>query len=561
MEFRGLSGDLSSPESTVSGLLSSSGHLRSDLFTREHDPTFRYRNQSYGSASAALDAYISDFQDAPRARKPFTESSVLLQSPPSSPSRPRVSRIRNKDVLREHLTDEELDFLQLPVSSLLHGSNHGRVSMTTDELLSIPCDGSMPVTHTSAFIKGRSSHPGSSSASVNPVWDRLGSSHATPRMSHQHPQSARTYGRPRCRRRPRMGLLKPEDGLSSDNCYRSADQTAGASSLLHLPHWFTSNKPDMDCSGLSSVPDLTYPAWIQCCALSEAPPATDHAPRCRAPSWVAQLEDDDPDQTSRPRSLGDLRLQFAEHISLPAAEKRSSNLMETIVRDSRIESLIQKADQVLNSLSLRSGGAGGAVDPDGPKTQPEAQGFFLLRQAPGTPPDCIKEGVAHPDPEERFSSSSSHCHPVNLESAPAAGGATEALTNRGAPNHRHGCRLHGDAVWKQPGPVEALKQMLFRLQAVEAELQRQQHTAPGPTPATRPETEETPVTASPEPEAELRTLPGGPPPQRTLHHISHLKVLLDEPGEKQEVEEEDKDEDEGRYSSSSADGLALSKIS
>lgn len=29
-------------------------------------------------------------------------------------------------------------------------------------------------------------------------------------------------------------------------------------------------------------------------------------------------------------------------------------------------------------------------------------------------------------------------------------------------------------VWKQPGPAEALKQMLFRLQAVEAELQRQQ---------------------------------------------------------------------------------------
>lgn len=30
------------------------------------------------------------------------------------------------------------------------------------------------------------------------------------------------------------------------------------------------------------------------------------------------------------------------------------------------------------------------------------------------------------------------------------------------------------SVWKQPGPAEALKQMLFRLQAVEAELQRRQ---------------------------------------------------------------------------------------
>lgn len=34
--------------------------------------------------------------------------------------------------------------------------------------------------------------------------------------------------------------------------------------------------------------------------------------------------------------------------------------------------------------------------------------------------------------------------------------------------------FHGNGIWKQPGPVEAVKQMLFRLQAVEAELERQQ---------------------------------------------------------------------------------------
>lgn len=57
-------------------------------------------------------------------------------------------------VLREHLTDRELDFLRLPDTSRHHSVNQDRVSMTTDELLSIPYDGSMPVTHTSAFIQG-----------------------------------------------------------------------------------------------------------------------------------------------------------------------------------------------------------------------------------------------------------------------------------------------------------------------------------------------------------------------------------------------------------------------
>lgn len=57
-------------------------------------------------------------------------------------------------VLRERLTERELDFLNLPVSPLHHRVNWDRHSMTTDELLSVPFDGSMPVTHTTAFIQG-----------------------------------------------------------------------------------------------------------------------------------------------------------------------------------------------------------------------------------------------------------------------------------------------------------------------------------------------------------------------------------------------------------------------
>lgn len=38
---------------------------------------------------------------------------------------------------------------------------------------------------------------------------------------------------------------------------------------------------------------------------------------------------------------------------------------------------------------------------------------------------------------------------------------------------------HGNDTGTQPGPVEAMKQMLFRLQAVEAELQRQRMDAEG----------------------------------------------------------------------------------
>ncbi|KAL0163468.1 hypothetical protein M9458_042864, partial [Cirrhinus mrigala] len=50
-----------SPESSVTSLLATSGHLQSSLHP-EPIPTIKYRDKHYVSASEALDAYITDFQ-------------------------------------------------------------------------------------------------------------------------------------------------------------------------------------------------------------------------------------------------------------------------------------------------------------------------------------------------------------------------------------------------------------------------------------------------------------------------------------------------------------------
>ncbi|XP_075935868.1 lung adenoma susceptibility protein 2 isoform X2 [Anarhichas minor] len=570
MEASGLVGDCLSPESTVTSLLSSSGHLRSSLLAPEHNTTFRYRDQNYYSASAALDAYITDFERSRQDSASLTGRLLLPHSLPSTLSRPRVSALRNKDVLRERLTDRELDFLNLPVSSLHHRGNRDRLSMTTDELLSIPYDGSMPVTHTSAFIQGFLSQSGpseppfSSSRPAHRTWDRLSSSHGAPQLNHHHLHPTRMPRSSRYRERPGAAMLNPHVDVSSASCHRSAHRAARsewASPSLHLPHWFTSNRPDMDCSGITSVPDIKYPAWVQRCDLSETPPPTESelwddpgvlppaAPRNKAPSWVAELEVDDPDQTPDQRdqvdqrTLRDLRLQFAEQISVLAAERHSSDVMETLFRDNRMESLIQKADQVLNSLSHSSGEADGPADPV------------------VSPTDCVEEAVSPVNTEELLLCSS-HRRPFAWDSEAASGSITEAPPHRGAQALVSG--LHGNSIFKQPGPVEALKQMLFRLQAVEAELQRQQH-------ARVAKTEEAPVKQTvsghmelfvfqrPEGDAELERFPGGPSLQRAMHHLSRLKVLVEEPREKHPEEEGERDEDEGRYSSSSADGLICSQ--
>ncbi|XP_026153646.1 lung adenoma susceptibility protein 2 isoform X2 [Mastacembelus armatus] len=528
-------GDVLSPESTVTSLLSSSGHLKSSLRPPEHNTTFRYRDKNYDSASAVLDAYIEDFEMSHHNGR-----LVLPHSPPSTPKRLRVNTLRNKDVLRESLTDRELDFLNLPISSLCHRDNRDRLSMTTDELLSIPYDGSMPVTHTSAFLQGLLSQSGpckpccSSSRPGYRVCAGLSNSYATPQLNHHYPHLIRT---PRSSRgRPDAVQFKKPDDIFSVSSFKFAHRASGSewanlSSSLHLPHWFSSNKADTDSSGMSRGPDLRHPAWLQCCDLSEPLPSPEselwdgHGPRIGAPSWVAELEDDDPDQKGSQddsqQSLRDLRLQFAEQISQLAAERKSSDIMETLSRDNRIESLIQKADQVLNSLSQSSAREHSPTDSVSPKNT-----------------------------EELLLSSSSH-RPLNSLDSTAAEGVTEALTDRGT--QTTGSSLHGNTVWKQPGPVEALKQMLFRLQAVESELHRQQQASVAPTVSDRLQTVKTPITQTAEGESELERVSGGQSLQRALHHLSRLKLLVEEPREKHK--EEEKDDDEGHYSSTSAEGL------
>ncbi|XP_069025115.1 lung adenoma susceptibility protein 2 [Embiotoca jacksoni] len=518
MESSGSDGTFRSPDSTVTSLLSSSGHLRSSLHPPEINTTFRYRDKDFDSASAALDAYIADFERSRQISGSSTGRLVL----PHSRIGPTVGTLRNKDVLRERLTDRELDFLNLPVSSLHPHRNHDRLSMTTDELLSVPYDGSMPVTHTTAFLQGllsRSGASGSGPSSSRPA-HRAGAglrSSSAPQHHHHHPPPLRT---PRTsRRRPGVATFQP----GADGGFKSAHRAARSdwaepSSSLHLPRWLTSNKADMDWSSISSVPDLMYPAWIQHCDLSDPPTLTElwdnngvRPPG--APSWVAELEkDDEPDHTPAPvdsqQTLRDLRLQFAEQISV-LAERKGSDIRTTLFTDHRIESLIQKADQVLNSLSLSSGAA-----------------------------ESPTESMSPVNTEELL-----HHSPFNLDSA--AGGVTEALTDRGAK------ACDGTSSWKQPGPVEALKQMLFRLQAVEAELQRHQQEPAAPAVTAGLQTS---VKQWSDGEAELQGVPGRPSLQRALHHLNCLKLLVDEPGKKRREEEEEKDEDEGRYSSSSADG-------
>lgn len=297
---------------------------------------------------------------------------------------------------------------------------------------------------------------------------------------------------------------------------------------MHLPHWLSSNKAVVDCSEIHSLPDLPYPPWIQHADPSERGYSrgsqSDHGYNNQgrsqggeiedfpapAPSWVLELEDDQ-QQLDSELSLKNLRLQFAEHISHLASGRTDS--MDSLYKDGRIQSLIQKADRVLDSL--------------------------------------------------QNSTSGSPLPPENLDRA-------EELD----PGLNRADQREAAAVEPQPGPLEAFKQILFRLEAVETELHRRQQGAPqdmadpresGPQGAVQDrrqqgELQET-VQGTELTDAQVSEVDGGGPSlQRALLHLSRLKLLVEKPQTPETLPSaritgraQEEERDEGRYSSSSTE--------
>nr|XP_046161203.1 lung adenoma susceptibility protein 2 [Oncorhynchus gorbuscha] len=574
-----------SPESTITSLLASSGHLRGTL--RDNDPSLtgiRYRDRDYESATEALEAYIADF-DRSLHTSETSSGSLQLQKNLISSALPRTE-FRNKDVLRERLTDRELDFLNLPVGSGHRGTSDC-ISLTTDDLLVLPCDGSLPVTRTSAFLTQSGDYPPGQSSYSNSWSSRrprpnssshikrclhYSAPHNTPHKLYQ--SRARTQAEETQKKDPFpgprvKGSLRPQHGLY----HQTTDSPGPFSSHHDYPRWLTSQKSEMDFSGVTSVPDLKYPAWLQECDnvpkdipttnidFSESRKKTQHRgwgptqtvpPSPRPPSWLGELEasyeelqegqqdsngghledvsgsDDDRQQLLRGeadhRTLREFRLRFAERLALAAEGERSTDFDE-LFRGDKIESLILKAEKVLNSPSL---GLTSQLQKD-------------TGHSPGGSEDVLEADRSWDNPAITFKS------PVPVEGAEDTLITTEILRDRKDEAASGSCSS-GYSSRKHPGPVEALKQMLFSLQAVEQQVSLENEKEVTPengtekevTPENGTEKEVTPENGSTptledgtQPQMIMRsddydTALGGQSLKRALHHLGRLKSLVED---------------------------------
>ncbi|MBN3295494.1 LAS2 protein, partial [Amia calva] len=539
-----------SPESTVTSLLASSGHLRSS-YQREDasHSSIKYNDRQYESATEALDAYIEDFQKTLSTAEKTTGKLELHKDPISHVlSRPRF---RNKDVLKERLSERELDFLNLPVGSS-HHKEADLLSLTTDDLLFLPPDGSLPITRTSAFLTQSRCHPLGYSPRSR--------SYSDPRYIHRISEDLLDMvSHVKQKKKPEK---KTEDTgfLGTESNYRTSRVKKHLSSLHSLPtpsektkhdtsssknypRWLTSQKSEMDFSGITSIPDLKYPAWLKDCDIGCEPSSYKRAGRdigsrlsqtqtpralSKVPSWLDELEASYHDlqtNTDRyvrtanemaqkgehqgnrfgilrdeggPGSLRRLREEFAEEMA------RRKDHSEEPFRDDKIELLIQKAENALASPSL---GLGCAVREDG--LSPRTEEVLDADRSWDNPPVHFKSPVPVGDtkglnPNKTASTDLSDC----IE---AAGSSSSGYSSR-----------------KHPGPVEALKQMLFSLQTVEQrvsqESSEQQH-------------QRAPSKIRKSAFVDYETAQGSQSLEKALHHLEKLKHLVDDMSEKSMKEE------------------------
>uniref|UniRef100_A0A8C9SBM2 Zgc:152948 n=1 Tax=Scleropages formosus TaxID=113540 RepID=A0A8C9SBM2_SCLFO len=404
----------SSPESTVTLLLASSGRLKSSLFN-DSTKTIRYKDREYESATEALDAYIEDFQ-----RSLGTTESTMGEI-----------YLRKDAILKEKLTDLELDYLNLPVGSPKRQSDC--LSLTTDDLLVLPSDGSLPITHTSAFLTESENYPlghrsysrsyNSSSCLQQQSQNLLVSKETVERRSHCKDQDRKDFYPLRDRAKKRLNL-----------------QTSFMSPLHSVPSWLAELEASYSELWKNSQ-------WSQ---------SGDKQKNLRTYCEEADHQ-----------TLRNLRRDFAEQVA--TAEENSTTYNKPFC-DDKIESLILKAEKVLKSPSL---------------------GLSSL----------TSKSVSSPHTEDVLDADRPWDNPPVTFKAPVPIGGAEDHLNVKTPAV-HSCSS-GYSSRKHPGPVEALKQMLFSLQGVEQ--QKSEKIID-----------------------DYEIAPSGQSLQRALHHLGRLKCLVDD---------------------------------
>ncbi|XP_051901556.1 lung adenoma susceptibility protein 2 [Pristis pectinata] len=551
-----------SPDSTLSKLLTSTSHHSG---YRSHGSTqipssVLYRGKTYQSASEALEAYIDNFEK--KLSSPTECASKLHLG--SGPKLFSTSPHNRREAFRQQRSFKDLDFPIRPLGRRI-GSDPDLMSLTTDDLLHLPPDGSLPLTRTSVLqcltktkqhlgtqLKHNSSYPSvKPSPEYSENWRRRKDDNFVllSRKAGDRPLNPTASLEPSRLLHSTRGPSKGDkykapiiQGVPSVEDSRLGDQKFNSLSRQNYPRWLTSQKSELGVSGISSIPELKYPGWLQDCDLGSDLNGSD-ALNGRMYPLGTQYETELVD--SKLRSSADKGMPEHEHFACFShnedqafhnhtdpgtcaslqripwhimhhtfthyhTEEVEDSCCSKPFREDHIDLLIQKAEHVLEALSQH------VTNLQQNCGSPGTEEILDADRSWDNPPVTFKPPVP-------VGNSGEDCFEA---SNPAQANDTlhDYLNTCHQKSHCGSSEVSGR---KHHGPVEALKQMLFSLQTVQQSFENE-HTE---------QQEEVPENfMSQTQDLDFEEAPGSKSLQRALSHLKHLKELVDDIGAKKKKE-------------------------
>uniref|UniRef100_A0A8C9Q5Q0 Chromosome 18 open reading frame 54 n=1 Tax=Spermophilus dauricus TaxID=99837 RepID=A0A8C9Q5Q0_SPEDA len=254
-----------SQESSVSSLLASC-NLNGGNSSNSDGP-FHYKDKLYSSASQALQAYIDDFD----LSQIYSDTSTgKISSDKSSANVPQFS----KYIYKPNNAFENLDHKKHSNSSLSYRreivNDIDSISLTTDDLLRLPADGLFSFTDVGPVKLCKKNKK---------CTGRLGSSAIKKHLNFQ--DSCTSMGKDnlvtrvvdtningkQCSKLKSPKLMSRTNKCIFESSLSFPKKSSLKESLQHsleknYPRWLTSQKSDLNVSGISSLPDFKYPVWL-----------------------------------------------------------------------------------------------------------------------------------------------------------------------------------------------------------------------------------------------------------------------------------------------------------
>ncbi|KAM6293967.1 lung adenoma susceptibility protein 2 [Aegotheles albertisi] len=522
-----------SPESTVSSLLTSCSIDSNNPYSND---LIHYKDKLYSSASEALEAYIEDFDLSLTSPEVSTGKISICQSTP------KQIKLSKRCAKAKHALE---DFSWHPGWGSL-ASPHARqaecdpdmISLATDDLLEIPGGELMPfVQSTSLKSKHQSSEWNRQLLQTSFCLGQTPSLSAGSCSQLQEDWKAPAHQNPHkdfSEKKNSVCTPDPYDSGSSKGSLRplSFEENSNACPVKNYPWWLTSHRSDFSISGISSIPNVHYPIWLKSYSLFSDSTKESHDQNLNVQGKASSSQtteslkerpsvDKDGSKLFRENDCLDLRGDKEAEGSCSSDspdtcfpfDEAFSNHTEKPFREDQLELLTLKADRGLESSTeepsnnLESDGSPSASGAE--RSWEKAPGAFN----PAVPMCCedVENALTFPkvDIIHKF-----------LE---------DCLNDK---NKEHSsCGVHHHR------PVEALKLMLFKLQAIRGSLSQNETN----------EQKEEFEKLSKRAEAELQLcaseiIPLTNSVQKTLHHlVSHLKSLIEDNSNQQEQTKDDED--------------------